>query len=665
MRCHQAFLIEPGPTSGLDRSKTQPGFWYRPDERTLPEGRLPQNPVDMTSANATNALERPEQTGSAGFWASDVVADMLRKLDIPFVALNPGASFRGLHDSLVNHLGNADPQMLLCLHEEHAVAIAHGWAKVSERPMAAIVHSNVGLMHATMAIFNAWCDRVPMLVLGATGPVDASKRRPWIDWIHTARDQGALVRPYTKWDDQPSSVGAIVEAMARAVKMARTSPCGPTYINLDAGLQETRLEALPEFPDVARFRAPAPAAPDAGLVRAAASLLLGARRPVILMGRVGRSEEGWAARIALAERLGALVVTDLKTAASYPSAHRLHAAPAGTFPVPRALEAIREADAILSLDWIDLAGTLKSAFGEKPPSAKIVQVSVDVQIHNGWSMDHQGLAPADIDFLNEPHTVVSALLAAVSADASPSASQWPQARGESVPGAIPEDAPSESGLITIPELAAAAREAVDGHDCCLIRGPFSWAGHLWNVAHPLDYLGIDGGAGLGSGPGIAVGAALALKSTGRIALSIFGDGDYMMGCSAIWTAVHYRIPLIVVVANNRSFFNDELHQERMARQRGRLVANKWIGQRIADPDIDLAMVARGQGAEGIGPVRTPDDLHAALREAVVQFRKGKVVVIDVRVQPGYDPNTTRLMTSTAGGALPGAGSAGPDRGTKG
>ena len=625
---------------------------------------MSQTNVGMNFDDPTAALERPAPTGSAGFWASDVVAELLRKLDIPYVALNPGASFRGLHDSLVNHIGNADPQMLLCLHEEHAVAIAHGWAKVTERPMAAIVHSNVGLMHATMAVFNAWCDRVPLLLLGATGPVDATKRRPWIDWIHTARDQGALVRPYIKWDDQPASVGAIVEAILRAAMISRTAPCGPTYINLDAGLQEARIEALPEIPDVDRFRSPSPAAPHPSLVASAADLLAKAHHPVILMGRVCRSERSWATRVKLAERLGALVITDLKTAASFPSAHRLHAAPSGTFPVPRSLDVIRQADVILSLDWIDLAGTLRSAFGERPPSAKIVQASVDVHLHNGWSMDHQGLAPVDVNLLNEPDQVAEALLADLCAGSTAMASEWPQANGKPGPSNLPDDQPSASGLITIPELAAAAREAIQGQDCCLIRGPFSWAGHLWNVAHPLDYLGIDGGAGLGSGPGIAVGAALALKTTDRIALTIFGDGDFMMGCSAIWSAVHYRVPLIVVVANNRSFYNDELHQERMARQRGRLVDNKWIGQRIADPDIDLAMIARGQGAEGIGPIHDHHELRTAMREAVAHFRKGKVVVLDVRVQPGYDPNMTRLMTSSSESALPGAGSAGPDRGGK-
>src|SRR6266513_1407240 len=215
-------------------------------------------------------------------WGSDAIAAVLRTLDIPFLALNPGASYRGLHDSIVNYLGNTRPQMLLCLHEESAVAVAQGYAKVSGRMMGAVVHSNVGLMHATMAIFNAWCDRVPMLILGATGPWDAARRRPWIDWIHTASDQGALVRDYTKWDNQPGSVPAAYEALLRAVQMANTPPRGPTYVNLDAALQEAKVGPLPPLPDVSRYRAPEAVVPKAELIEAAAQLLSAAQHPVIL-----------------------------------------------------------------------------------------------------------------------------------------------------------------------------------------------------------------------------------------------------------------------------------------------------------------------------------------------------------------------------------------------
>lgn len=256
---------------------------------------------------------------------------MLRALDVPYVLLNPGSSFRGLHDSLVNYLGNERPKMLVVLHEEHAVAIAHGYAKVAGRPLAAIVHANVGLMHASMAIFNAWADRVPVLVLGATGPVDAAKRRPWIDWIHTAQDQGALVRPFVKWDAQPASPRAACEDLLRAAQIAETAPKGPVYVCFDVGLQEARLDRPPLLPDPARYRAPFPARPAEEQVRTAAQWLAGAERPLILMGRVARSRDAWDERVALAEALGASVLTDLKTGASFPTDHPLNAAPPGTF----------------------------------------------------------------------------------------------------------------------------------------------------------------------------------------------------------------------------------------------------------------------------------------------------------------------------------------------
>src|SRR5678815_4241361 len=200
-------------------------------------------------------------------WGSDIVADLLRALEIPYIALTPGASFRGLHDSLVNHLGNTRPEMLLCLHEEHAVALAHGYARVTGRPLAVALHANVGLMHATMAIFNAWCDRIPILLLGGVGPIDAVKRRPWVDWIHTTRDLGALVRGYTKWDDQPGSVAAALEAIVRAERIATTQPQGPVYVSLDAALQEEALSAPIPMPELHRYRAASPAAPAADAAR--------------------------------------------------------------------------------------------------------------------------------------------------------------------------------------------------------------------------------------------------------------------------------------------------------------------------------------------------------------------------------------------------------------
>jgi thiamine pyrophosphate-dependent acetolactate synthase large subunit-like protein len=584
------------------------------------------------------ADEKPVAAPATSWWGSDAMAAALRALDVPYIALVPGASYRGLHDSLVNYLGNERPQMLVCLHEEHTVGIAHGYYRVSERMMAAGLHANVGLMHAVMSIFNAWCDRVPVLLLGATGPVDAVKRRPWIDWIHTARDQGALVRDYTKWDDQPASAPAAQESLLRAALLANTAPFGPVYVCLDAGLQESRLEALPTLPDVARFAPPPPARPAPELIREAARLLDSAKRPVILAGRVGRSEAGWRDRVALAEKLGARVLTTLKAPAAFPTDHPLHAAPPATFLNPAGAEALREADVVLSLDWLDLAGTLKSAYGAAPIAAKVIQVSVDLHNHRGWSMDYFGLPPVDCHLLAEPDVVVPLLADAIKRD---------------TPAAVPAKASAPAAPVplhgepTVAALAAALNEALGDAPACIIRTPLAWDGGARAFRHPLDYLGGDGGAGVGSGPGMAVGAALALRGSGRLPVAILGDGDFLMSASALWTATHYRIPLLVIVANNRSYFNDELHQERVARERGRPVENRWIGQRIAGPEIDLAAIGRAQGAAGFGPITDAATLVETFRAAIDAVRSGEVAVVDVRVAGGYSAGAASTGASGA------------------
>jgi thiamine pyrophosphate-dependent acetolactate synthase large subunit-like protein len=586
----------------------------------------------MTDNAGLAPIERPASLpGGNAMFGSDVVADVLRALDIPYVALNPGASYRGLHDSLVNYLGNANPQMLLCLHEEHAVAIAQGWAKVTGKPMAVVVHSNVGLFHATMAIFNAWGDRMPVLVLGATGPVDAPKRRPWIDWLHTAQDQGAIVRNYVKWDAQPASAEAAREALLRAAWMARTAPMGPVYVNLDAAMQEAPLDQpLPPLQTARYVPAMASAAP-AEQVAEALAMLRGAARPLILMGRVSRDPLAWARRVALAESLNARVATDLKPGAAFPTDHRLHVAAPATFPVPETAQAIAAADVVLSLDWVDLAGTLRSANA----TGRVIQVSLDHTLHNGWSMDHQGLPPVDLFLAADPDAVVAAMLGATDVSAA-------------VETPVQTTAAPPPGAINVPLLAAALRRAVSGRVVSLLHLPISWDGASWPFHHPLDFIGGDGGGGIGAGPGISVGAALALMGSGRLPVSVCGDGDFLMGATALWTAVHYHIPLLLVVANNRSFFNDELHQERVARMRGRPVENRWIGQRISDPDIDHAGLARAQGAVGFGPVTEATELEAVFAQAMAVVDAGGVAVVDVHVAPGYTPAMTSLMTRGAG-----------------
>src|SRR5712691_7740367 len=589
-----------------------------------------------TAHPSIRALERPANltgTNAPGF-GSDVVADTLRALEIPYIALNPGASYRGLHDSIVNFLGNETPQMLLCLHEEVAVSIAHGYAKVTGKAMAAAVHSNVGLFHATMAIFNAWCDRMPVIVLGATGPVDAAKRRPWIDWIHTARDQGAIVRNYTKWDDQPASPAAAREALIRATWIANTAPRGPVYINLDAEMQESKL-AEPLAPiDAARFMPQATPTASAELLAQAAALLKAAKHPVIFMGRVSRSLEGWNDRIALAEALNAKVVSDLKIGCGFPTDHPLHAgAPASNAMVPEAIEAIKAADVVLALDWVDLAGGLRNALGPEAPKAKIINVSADFHIHNGWSMDYEILPPVDLLLPTTPDEAVPLLLAALGGA---------KARKPAAVSKAEKYEPS-SGPLRVDDLARPLRSAVGARPVTLTPLPLSWNGATWPFHHPLDYIGSEGGGGIGGGPGVSVGAALALKGSGRLPIAICGDGDFCMGATAIWTAVHYRIPLLVVVCNNRSFFNDELHQERVARIRNRPPENRWIGQRISDPDIDCSALGRAQGAVGFPPVTSTHDLVPIFEKAIAAVEHGRVAVVDVRVEPGDSAVATAAM----------------------
>ena len=577
-------------------------------------------------------VECPKKAGSFPMaWGSDAIAEMLRRLDLEFVALNPGSSYRGLHDSIVNYLGNERPKILLCNHEEHAVAIAHGYAMVTGKPMAAMVHSNVGLMHASMAVFNAWCSRVPVIIIGAVGPVDAARRRPWIDWIHTAKDIGALVRNYTKWDDQPASVPAAFESLLRASQLACSPPCGPVYICLDVAIQEAKLEGPLPIPDVSRFKPPsAQEAPQEDLKRAA-EMLCNAKRPLILAGRVSRGQADWDLRVRLAETLGAKVLTDIKVGAAFPTNHPLHGAAPGFFLSEEAMALMRDADAVLSLDWIDLAGAFKQTWGKGNVSAKVIHCSVDYHCHNGWSMDHQGLPPVDLPIAAEPDVVVPHLLAMIK-----------ELRGTSTPSKQSGWGPSRlkrgvpvqrkvSGEISIGHIAQCLYKASGDRKISLTRLPLGWPGGARDFQGPLDYLGFDGGGGIGSGPGMSIGAALALRGSGRIPVAILGDGDYLMGVNALWTAARYRIPLLIIIANNRSYFNDEVHQGRVAKERGRPEDNKWIGQRIDDPPVDLAGLARAQGLGGEGPIKKSKDLTDALVRGIAMVEEGQGYVVDVLV----------------------------------
>lgn len=586
-----------------------------------------------------DAVERPLPGHPSGRrWGSDVIAETIRALGLPYVALVPGSSFRGLHDSLVNYLGNVDPRLVLCLHEEHAVAVADGYARVTGRPMAVALHSNVGLMHGSMPIYNAWCDRVPMVVIGATGPVDAHRRRPWIDWVHTSRDQGALVRPYVKWDDQPASTEAGVEAVLRAHQIATTRPFGPVYVCLDVACQEEELTRPVQVPPAARFVAPpAPSAPGES-VAATLSALAQARRPLLLFGRMSRDRGDWDRRIALAEATGAAVMTSIHTAAAFPTDHRQHlVAPCGEARTAEERDIVLSADLIVSFDWMDLAGFLRSctdrAQTQEPIGTRLIHCSLDGLIANGWSMDHQALTAADVPVLADPDVFVGQLLdAGRDAAATPA---WDFSGPHWTSHLPAEPIGDRDGCLSLGDFALAVRALADDRPVTYVKLPLGWPRAASRFTDPLAYLGKDNGGAVGVGPGTAVGAALALRGSGRLPVAVLGDGDTLMGINALWTASHLGLPLLIVVANNTSFFNDERHQERVALARGRPVENRWIGQRLADPEIDICAMAIAQGFAALGPVRRHADFRMALDRGAAIVARGGRCLIDARIEPGY------------------------------
>ena len=224
-------------------------------------------------------------------WQSDVIVDLIKQYEFPYIALNPGASYRGLHDSLVNY-GENQPPMLLCNHEKIAVQIAHGYAKASGKPMMAIVHNVVGLLHAPMGIYYAYIDRSPVFIVGATGPMDEKLRRPFIDWIHTAFAQGDVVRGFTKWDYQPGSIHGVPDSFARAYSIMMSEPQGPVYMVYDSAMQESAMKeemALPKF----KVKVPSRVAPEPAVVEEAADMLMAAENPLLLTEYAARMPIGF------------------------------------------------------------------------------------------------------------------------------------------------------------------------------------------------------------------------------------------------------------------------------------------------------------------------------------------------------------------------------------
>lgn len=554
-------------------------------------------------------------------YVSDAVVDLLQELGVKYLPLNPGASFRGLHDSVVNR--EDGPEIILCTHEEIAVAAAHAYAKAVGEVGFAVVHDLVGLMHASMAVYDAWCDRTPMVVLGGGGPADAGERRP-VDWFHSANTQSALVRPFVKWDDDPITATATLDAIARAYNIAGSAPHGPTYVTMDTSVMEAKYSGADVSVRPPRHNPPFVAADPE--IEAAARLLLEATFPVIVAGDVGLDERSTPLLTALMEALGA-PGRDERNLSAIPTNHPLSFS--GDDWV------LDQADIILAVDVHDIRYLLARTTNPPP----VLDVSTRSLALRSWAnADHVG-APQVTSLVSDPILGLEALLAKIENIREGHGNAGKEERLEEL-RARQESLQSERSKtlsdrwdnhpVSIHRLVAEVYEAVKELPwLLLLRNTRSWTEGIWQFDRAGRYLGHSGGGGMGYGPGALIGGGLAARDRGEFAVGIIGDGDFMYAPGAIWTAVHHRIPMLVVVNNNRTYLNDEEHQAQVARTRGRPVENAPIGVSIDDPAIDFAALARSQGAWGHGPVEDPGELTDVLKQAVEQVHGGAVAVVDV------------------------------------
>jgi acetolactate synthase-1/2/3 large subunit len=567
-------------------------------------------------------------------WASEVIVDLVHAYELPYAALNPGASYRGLHDSMVNYGGNR-PVMLLCQHEETAVQIAHGFAKASGKPMVAILHNLVGLLHANMAVYYAYADRAPVFIIGATGPMDETKRRPRIDWIHSALVQGEAVRAYTKWDYQPTVIDGVPESFARAYSVMMTEPRGPIYMCYDAWLQEQPLEHEVALPPSGAAKVPTHMAPDPDALERAAQMLLAAKRPVILAEFVGRDPEGFHALVELAETLGAPVY-DVNSRLNFPSRHRLN--------LSMVKDVFRGADLILCLDTRDweratteLVSTTREVTSLVPAGCQWIDIGFgDLEI-SSWAMDYQRLAHADLRILGDTTVAIPALtkllkpriaadvrdrrIKSISSQSKTAHERWAKEAKEDW----------DASPITLPRLATEVWNAIKAEDWVLTAGTLDdWARKLWDFDRPYRHPGKS--LGTATQIGISLGVALAHRDAKRLVVDLQPDGDLMFDAGALWVAAKHRIPLLVVMYNNRAYYNDWEHQIRMAKLRGTPVERAHIGMDMDDPAPDFAAIAKAMGWYAEGPIERPAEIAAALERAIKRVKAGQPALLDTITQ---------------------------------
>jgi acetolactate synthase-1/2/3 large subunit len=560
-------------------------------------------------------------------WSSDVIVDLMHEYGFPYAALNPGASYRGLHDSMVNY-GNNRPVMMLCQHEETAVQIAHGYAKASGKPMIAILHNLVGLLHANMAVYYAYADRAPVFIIGATGPMDETKRRPRIDWIHSALVQGEAVRAYTKWDYQPTVIDGVPESFARAYSVMMTEPRGPIYMCYDAWLQEQPLEHEVAVPK--GFGLPSAMAPDPAALQRAADMLLAAKHPAIIAEYVGREPAGFHALVELAETLNAPVY-DVNARLNFPSRHPLN--------LSMVKDVFREADLILLLDTRDwerptteLVSTTREVNSLVPKGCKWIDIGFgDVEI-SSWAMDYQRLAHADLRILADTTLAIPALTKLLKGKV-PKREPWFAELRRKAHAEWQAEARRDwdASPITLPRLATEVWNAIQSEDWVLTAGTLDdWARQIWDFDKPYRHPGKS--LGTATQIGISLGVALAHRDAKRLVVDLQPDGDLMFDAGALWVAAKHRIPLLVVMYNNRAYYNDWEHQIRMAKLRGTPVERAHIGMDMVDPAPDFASMAKAMGWYAEGPIERPADVAPALKRAIERVKAGQPALLDTITQ---------------------------------
>jgi len=572
-------------------------------------------------------------------WQSDVIVDLIKHYGFPYIALNPGASYRGLHDSLVNYGGN-QPPLLLCQHEKIAVQIAHGYAKVTGRPMVAIVHDVVGMLHATMGIYYAYIDRCPVFVIGATGPMDESRRRPFIDWIHTANVNGEQLRHYVKWDYQPSSIEGVPDSFARAYAAMMTEPQGPIYMCYDAWLQEQALERDVALPKPSTAKVPVAMAADGKALEAVAERLLAAKYPVLMAEYVARSEAGFDNLVALAETVGAAVF-DVHARLNFPNRHPLN--------LSCEKEIFRDADLILSLDTRDWEKsthyndrTKRQVVPHYPATCEMIEIGFGEINLSKWSMDYSRMPSCSLRILGDTATAIPELTRLCRARTAKDAKLAKTVAERTAAIAKRHDALFKTwaeaakkdwdGLpITVPRLASEIWEAIKSEDWVLTACNLQdWVYKLWDFdkayRHPGHALGT------GTQIGVSLGVALAHRGKGRLVIDIQPDGDLMFDAGALWSAAKNNIPMLIVMYNNRAYYNDWEHQIRVAQHRGTPVERASIAQDIAGPAPDFAAMAKSMGWYAEGPIEQPADVAPALRRAIAQVKAGTPALIDTVVR---------------------------------